>query len=74
MFGFNVSKATVSVRQCGKTMGGVVLVRSEVADADDDMFVLKGRGQLEDVVWLVGCQSDEQKTGGREEEKVKFAW
>lgn len=47
-------------------MGDVVIMRSEVADADDDdMFVLKGRGQLEDVVWLVGCQSGEQKTGGR---------
>lgn len=50
MFGFNVFKATVSVRQCGEIMGDVVIMRSEVADADDDMFVLKGRGQLEDVV------------------------
>lgn len=50
MFGFNVSKATVSVGQCVQTTGGAVLVRSEVADADDDMLVLKGRGQTEDVV------------------------
>lgn len=61
MFGFNVSKATVSVRQCGEEMGDAVVMVTEVADADDDMVVLKGRGQLEDVLWLVACRSDEQK-------------
>lgn len=50
MFAFNVSKETVSVRQCGEGMGDAVVMVTEVADADDDMVALKGRGQLEDVL------------------------
>lgn len=43
---------------------------NRVADADDDMVVLKGRGQLEDVLWLVGWLSGEQESGHREPECV----
>ena len=50
MFAFNVSKATVSNGQCGGMMGDVAITRSEVAEADDDVFVLKGHVQLEDMV------------------------
>lgn len=39
----------------------------EVVDADDVVDALKGRGQLEDVLWLVGVEVCRVKTGEESE-------
>lgn len=54
MFGFNVSKAIVSAVGIGSGRHGNRGLA--MADIDDVLVVLKGRGQLEDVLWLVGLK------------------
>lgn len=62
MFGFNVSKATVSVRQCGEGMGDVVVMETEVRGGWCWWWhdCVKGAwpfGRCPVIGWLVGCLS-----------------
>lgn len=76
MFGLNEHQGnslrsdSVVVKMCSSWQQ-----RSEVANVDDDVVILKGAwpaGRCPVIGWLVGCRSGEQKTGEPENQRVSL--